>query len=112
MQTWRSYEQGNLKEIIDINIGEDLDVEEACRFLKVGLLCTQDTARRRPNMSNIVKMLTGETGVSEDKVTRPATDYLKLNVEPHRPAGAQSSTTKSFATTEILTSSEARQSHL
>ena len=108
MQTWRSYEQGNLEEIIDINIGEDLDVEEACRFLKVGLLCTQDMIRRRPNMSNIVKMLTGETAVSVDKVTRPAmiSDYHKL--KPHRPAGAQSSTTKSFATTEILTSSEAR----
>jgi hypothetical protein len=62
LQTWRSYEQGHLEEIIDINIGEDLDVEEACRFLKVGLLCTQDT-EKRPNMSNIVKMLTGETGV-------------------------------------------------
>ncbi|CAD6342446.1 unnamed protein product [Miscanthus lutarioriparius] len=106
--TWRSYEQGNLEEIIDINIGEDLDVEEACRFLKVGLLCTQDMIRRRPNMSNIVKMLTGETAVSVDKVTRAAmiSDYHKL--KPHRPAGAQSSTTKSFATTEILTSSEAR----
>lgn len=78
LQTWRFYEEGNLEEIIDKDIGEDLDVEEACRFLSVGLLCTQNEMARRPNMSNIVKMLTGEKGVSVGKVTRPVISWSDL----------------------------------
>ena len=68
-------------EIIDKDLGDDLDVEEACRFLNVGLLCTQNEMARRPNMRNIVKMLTGEKGVSVVKVTRPImlwSDLLEL----------------------------------
>ena len=109
MQTWRSYEQGNLEEIIDINIGEDLDVEEACRFLKVGLLCTQDAMKLRPNMANIVLMLAGEKEVSMDRVTKPAVigdPYLNVNND-QRPSNADTTTLRSFATTEPLTSSEA-----
>ncbi|XP_021308594.1 putative disease resistance protein RGA3 isoform X4 [Sorghum bicolor] len=80
-RTWRSSEEGNLVEIIDKDLGDDLDVEEACRFLNVGLLCTQNEMARRPNMRNIVKMLTGEKGVSVVKVTRPImlwSDLLEL----------------------------------
>nr|TKW08470.1 hypothetical protein SEVIR_6G030000v2 [Setaria viridis] len=108
-RTWTYYEQGKLEEIIDIDIGDDLDVEEACRFLKVGLLCTQDAMKLRPNMTNIVHMLTGEKGVSMDRVKKPAViGDLDLNGNnEQRPTDADSTTMRSFATTEPLTSSEA-----
>ncbi|CAD6246990.1 unnamed protein product [Miscanthus lutarioriparius] len=108
-RTWTYYEQRKLEEIIDAEVGEDLNVEEACRFLKVGLLCTQDAMKLRPNMANIVLMLTGEKEVSMDRVTKPAVigdPYLNGNND-QRPSNADSTTLRSFATTEPLTSSEA-----
>lgn len=108
LQIWTYYEQGKLEETIDAEIGEDLDVEEACRFLKVGLLCTQDAMKLRPNMTNIVLMLTGDKGVSMDRITKPAViSDLYLNGSDDRSSNADSTTLRSFATTEPLTSSEA-----
>ena len=71
MQIWTNYEQRKLEEVLDIDIGDDLDVEEGCRFLKIGLLCTQDAMKLRPNMSNVVQMLIGEKDVCMDKVAKP-----------------------------------------
>ena len=110
LQTWGLHEEGRLEEIIDIDIGDDLDVEEACRFLKIGLLCTQDAMARRPNMTSVVRMLTGEKRIPVDKITRPAmiTDFadLKVSSKEQRSSETRSPTTKSFTTTEPSTSSE------
>jgi len=109
-RTWGLHEEGRLEEIIDIDIGDDLDVEEACRFLKIGLLCTQDAMARRPNMTNVVRMLTGEKRIPVDKITRPAmiTDFadLKVSSKEQRSSETRSPTTKSFTTTEHFSSSE------
>ncbi|CAN6220401.1 unnamed protein product [Urochloa humidicola] len=70
-KTWRYYDQGNLEKIIDSSLGDDLDVDEACRFLKVGLLCTQDVTKRRPGMSAVVSMLKGEAEVSTEMISKP-----------------------------------------
>ncbi|GJN01735.1 hypothetical protein PR202_ga19022 [Eleusine coracana subsp. coracana] len=108
-RTWVLYEEGRLDEIIDIDVGDDLDIEEACRFLKIGLLCTQDAMARRPNMTNVARMLTGERRVSIAKITRPAmiADFteLKVNNREQRSNGTRSPT-KSFSTTEPFSSSE------
>nr|CAB3485778.1 unnamed protein product [Digitaria exilis] len=109
-RTWGLYEEERLEEIIDFDIGDDLDVEEACRFLKIGLLCTQDAMARRPNMTNVVRMLTGEKRISIDKITRPAmiTDFadLKISNKEQRSNGTRTPTTKSFTTSEPFSSSE------
>ncbi|RCV22978.1 hypothetical protein SETIT_4G263100v2 [Setaria italica] len=70
-KTWRYYDQGNLEKIIDSSLGDDLDVDEACRFLKVGLLCTQDFTKRRPGMSAVVAMLKGEADVDTEMISKP-----------------------------------------
>lgn len=113
-QTWALYEQGRLEDIVDVDIGGDQDVEEACRFLKIGLLCTQDAMARRPNMTNVVRMLSGERRISVEKIARPAmiSDFaeLKVSSKERRPGEARSPTTapttKSFTTTEPFSSSE------
>ncbi|AQK46243.1 Protein kinase superfamily protein [Zea mays] len=113
-ETWALYEQGRLEDIVDMDIGGDRDVEEACRFLKIGLLCTQDAMARRPNMTNVVRMLSGERRISVEKITRPAmiSDFaeLKVSSKERRPGEARSPTTapttKSFTTTEPFSSSE------
>ncbi|KAG8043513.1 hypothetical protein GUJ93_ZPchr0458g22681 [Zizania palustris] len=104
-RTWVCYEQERLDEIIDADLGDDLDVDEACRFLKIGLLCTQDALARRPNMSSVVKMLIGEKSLSAHKITRPAmiTDFADLKVSSGgqtRVQETRSSTTRSYSTTE------------
>uniref|UniRef100_A0ACD5UVQ9 Uncharacterized protein n=2 Tax=Avena sativa TaxID=4498 RepID=A0ACD5UVQ9_AVESA len=105
-KTWALYEQGHLEEIIDADIDDDLDVEEACKFLKIGLLCTQDAMARRPHMSTVFRMLTGHKNVSMEKITKPAmiTDFADLKVSSKPPGPnetTRSSTSRSFTTTEM-----------
>ncbi|KAJ8493325.1 hypothetical protein OPV22_015046 [Ensete ventricosum] len=81
LQTWDLYECGKLANIIDNSLTDDLDIEEACKFLKIGLLCTQDTMKLRPSMSNVVKMLTGKKDV-DSEITKPGIidDFMELKI--------------------------------
>jgi hypothetical protein len=112
LQTWRCHEQGQLENIIDADLEDDLDAEEACRFLKVGLLCTQDAMKLRPNMTNIVRMLTGEKSVSTEKITKPAVISNMGDIKVNNQEGqgdSHSPTMRSFTITEpsTIVSSEA-----
>ena len=104
LQTWALYEQDRLDEIVDADIENDLDVEEAYLFLKIGLLCTQDAMARRPHMSAVVRMLTGSKNIYMEKITRPAmiTDFaeLKISTKPQGANQMSSGTSRSFTTTE------------
>ncbi len=86
MQTWVHYEEGDLEKIIDASLGDDLDVAQACMFLKIGLLCTQDVTKHRPTMSMVVRMLTGEMDVELAKISKPAiiSDFMDLKVRSMR----------------------------
>ncbi|PKA52276.1 putative LRR receptor-like serine/threonine-protein kinase [Apostasia shenzhenica] len=82
LQTWAHYEHGELERIIDSSLTNDLDIKEACRFLKIGLLCTQDASKLRPSMSTVVKMLKSERDVQSEKITHPGlvTDFTKMKI--------------------------------
>ena len=60
----------------------DYDAEEACQYLKIGLLCTQDNPKLRPVMSTVVKMLSGEIKIDNDKITKPGliSDFMDLKI--------------------------------
>lgn len=60
----------------------EFDAEQACRFLKIGLLCTQDSPKLRPSMSTVVKMLSGEIDIDDNKITKPGliSDFMDLKV--------------------------------
>uniref|UniRef100_A0A0D9YMQ9 Protein kinase domain-containing protein n=1 Tax=Oryza glumipatula TaxID=40148 RepID=A0A0D9YMQ9_9ORYZ len=85
-RTWVHYEEGDLEKIIDASLGDDLDVAQACMFLKIGLLCTQDVTKHRPTMSMVVRMLTGEMDVELAKISKPAiiSDFMDLKVRSMR----------------------------
>lgn len=70
-RTWEYYQRGELVALVDQSLDSKCDVDEACRFLKIGLLCTQDAPKLRPIMSTVVKMLTGEISIDETKITAP-----------------------------------------
>ncbi|KAL0914451.1 hypothetical protein M5K25_014799 [Dendrobium thyrsiflorum] len=79
---WTLYKNGKLENIIDASLNGDFDAEEACRFLRVGLLCTQENPKLRPSMSTVIKMLEGEIDVDSFEITEPGliTDFMDLKV--------------------------------
>ncbi|KAG8502231.1 hypothetical protein CXB51_000081 [Gossypium anomalum] len=81
-RTWDLYEKRELVGLVDELLNGDFDAEEACRYLKIGLLCTQDAPKLRPSMSSVVKMLTGQKDVDERKITKPGliSDFMDLKV--------------------------------
>ncbi|GFS45299.1 protein kinase superfamily protein [Actinidia rufa] len=83
-RTWDLYERRELVGLVDASLNGDFDAEEACRFLKIGLLCTQDTPKLRPSMSSVVKMLTGKVNINENEITKPAliSDFMDMKVKP------------------------------
>ncbi|CAB4277368.1 unnamed protein product [Prunus armeniaca] len=68
---WEHHERGQLVELVDTALNGIFNVEEACRFLKIGLLCTYDMPKLRRSMSTVVEMLTGERDVNEEKISKP-----------------------------------------
>ncbi|XP_077243907.1 protein kinase superfamily protein [Tasmannia lanceolata] len=81
-RAWVLHEHGELVSLVDSSLDNDYNAEEACRFLKIGLLCTQDMQRLRPSMSTVVKMLTGLMEVDDHKITQPGliSDFMDLKV--------------------------------
>ncbi|XP_058219059.1 cold-responsive protein kinase 1-like [Rhododendron vialii] len=71
-RTWELYERSELVGLVDTSLNGEFDAEVACRFLKIGLLCTQDAPNIRPFMSTVVKMLTGEIDIEGKEIKKPA----------------------------------------
>eukprot|EP00258_Populus_trichocarpa_P009884 XP_002316869.3 cold-responsive protein kinase 1 isoform X2 [Populus trichocarpa] len=69
-RVWDFYQNLELVNLVDTSLAGDYDVEEACNYLKIGLLCIQDVPKQRPSMSTVVMMLMGEIEVN-DKISRP-----------------------------------------
>ncbi|XP_010459208.1 PREDICTED: putative serine/threonine-protein kinase isoform X2 [Camelina sativa] len=81
-RAWDLYERNELVDLVDSGLNGIFDAEEACRYLKIGLLCTQDSPKLRPSMSTVVKFLTGEKGIDYKKISRPGliSDFMDLKV--------------------------------
>lgn len=107
-RAWELYKRGLLVKLLDMSLRRDTNVEEeACRYIKIGLLCTQEVTKLRPSMSTVVKMLTGEIDVEAEKVTEPGTllEFMgrkaggdkkdKLNTESTGSGGKNSSSSSS-----------------
>jgi hypothetical protein len=62
---------GASRDIIDSSLGDDLGEDEACRFLKIRFLCTQQVTKQRPGMSTVVAMLKNDADVGAEKISKP-----------------------------------------
>lgn len=69
---WKLYEKRELVQLVDTALEGDFNMDEACRYLKIGLLCTQDMPKSRPAMSTVLKLLTGEMDLPKKKISKPA----------------------------------------
>ncbi|KAM1376758.1 hypothetical protein PS1_038742 [Malus domestica] len=89
-RTWQLYEQRALVGLVDTSMSDDCDTEEACRFLQIGLICTQDSPKLRPHMTTVIKMLTGEVDVNDCKISKPSLISDFMNLEVRDPASSVS----------------------
>ncbi|GMP53095.1 hypothetical protein CsSME_00018671 [Camellia sinensis var. sinensis] len=110
-RVWKLYEKGEVARLVDTSLEDDLDIDEACKFLKIGLLCTQGLPKLRPSMSKVVKMLTGEMDVDDQEILKPGliselmglkmqkdtTDTLSADSKKHDNSSS-SETSTSYAT--------------
>ena len=67
VQTWKSYNEDRLSELIDASILESSDQVEVFRVIAIGLLCVQQYPEDRPNMSSVLMMLTGKATLPHPK---------------------------------------------
>ncbi|MBA0803962.1 hypothetical protein Gohar_014119 [Gossypium harknessii] len=81
---WDLHDQKQLAELVDVSMGGDYNNEEAHKFLKISLLCTQDMPKQRPSMSKVVKMLAGEEPVDEQNISRPRLLSEFMNLRAHK----------------------------
>ncbi|CAK9187427.1 unnamed protein product [Ilex paraguariensis] len=70
-KAWEMYNANNLLQLVDPVLKRDFPVEEAVRFLKIGLLCVQENTKLRPPMSTAINMLTNMIDIENIKVSQP-----------------------------------------
>lgn len=64
---WHLWCEGRGLDLMDEAIADAFSSTEVMRCIQLGLLCTQDHATDRPNMSAVVLMLNGESKLSQPK---------------------------------------------
>ncbi|KAK7396565.1 hypothetical protein VNO78_17659 [Psophocarpus tetragonolobus] len=70
-KAWAAYEANDLLRMVDSMLNMNYPVEEAKRFLMVGLRCVQEMARLRPRMSEVVDMLINDIDMGELSISQP-----------------------------------------
>ncbi|KAI3800384.1 hypothetical protein L1987_28474 [Smallanthus sonchifolius] len=68
---WELYEEGKLLELVDPDL-KTYPKDDVIKYIKVALFCTQETANRRPKMSQVVHMLSRNIRLNEKELTPPA----------------------------------------
>ena len=92
-QVWELFREGELERMVDLSIGKDVDMDEACLYLKIGLLCTQSLLKNRPSMSNVMKMLNDEMSIDEKDLSDPCllSDLMSFKTAKNNTSGTSSS---------------------
>ncbi|CAM8968072.1 unnamed protein product [Rhodiola kirilowii] len=62
---WEQWKVGRVVEVVDERMGEEFDENEVVKVLKLGLMCSSDSASRRPEMRMVVRYLDGEAELPE-----------------------------------------------
>uniref|UniRef100_A0A3Q7HZ92 Protein kinase domain-containing protein n=1 Tax=Solanum lycopersicum TaxID=4081 RepID=A0A3Q7HZ92_SOLLC len=70
LKVWKLREEGRVLEIIDPELTEYPETE-LLRFIKVALFCIQSAPNQRPNMKQVIEMLSKEVNLNEKLLTEP-----------------------------------------
>ncbi|XP_073289258.1 cold-responsive protein kinase 1 isoform X1 [Primulina huaijiensis] len=68
--TWKLLNEGRLEEIVDPDL-VDYPKNEVLRFTKVALFCTQAASHQRPDMKQVVQMLSTEVKINDKLLSEP-----------------------------------------
>ncbi|XP_040382140.1 cysteine-rich receptor-like protein kinase 6 isoform X2 [Oryza brachyantha] len=74
---YQLWQDGQWHELVDPALGEDFPAAEVMKCVQVALLCVQDSADDRPNMSDVIAML-GSEGVTMPEPRQPA--YFNVRI--------------------------------
>lgn len=107
LQAWKAYSSNDLIQLVDPILDRNYPVEEAVRFLKVGLLCVQETVNLRPRMPVVVQMLTNETAIEDTQISEPGVvaDFMTIRMrqnESSDPGSTSSYPTSMWGTSANL----------
>ncbi|XP_057741713.1 putative serine/threonine-protein kinase [Arachis stenosperma] len=95
-KAWKAYEENNLIRMVDPMLNMNFSAEEVIRFLKVGLLCVQETAKLRPIMLEVVEMLTNNNADMNDiRISKPGFVADLRNIRIKKQEGAMHSSKES-----------------
>lgn len=64
---WTLWTKGSVSELIDALMGTTYSYDEVSRCIQVGLLCVQELPAERPNMSLVLRMLSGDVALPAPK---------------------------------------------
>ncbi|MED6150179.1 hypothetical protein PIB30_069893 [Stylosanthes scabra] len=96
-KAWKAYEEKDLIRMVDPTLNNmNVWAEEVVRFLKVGLLCVQETTKLRPTMLGVVEMLTNDNVDMEDiRISKPGFVADLRNIRIKKQEGAINSSKES-----------------
>lgn len=103
LQAWAAYKANDLLRLVDPMLNMNYPVEEATRFLKVGLLCVQETAKLRPRMSEVVDKLTNNNiDLKDVRIAKPGFvgDLRNIRIKPQMTINSPQESSSSGATFE------------
>ncbi|XP_022742765.1 putative serine/threonine-protein kinase [Durio zibethinus] len=80
-KAWEIYRANSLLQLVDPTVRMNYPEEEAVRFIKVGLLCVQETARLRPEMPIALKMLTNDVDIEGVQISQPGLVADLMNIK-------------------------------
>ncbi|XP_027363064.1 cold-responsive protein kinase 1-like [Abrus precatorius] len=99
-KAWAAYEANNLLKLVDPMLNMNFPLEEALKFLKVGLLCVQETAKLRPRMLEVVDKLTNNNVDMKDvHISKPGfvADLRNIRIKQQNSSQVSSSAGATFA---------------
>lgn len=88
LQAWKLREEGKLLDLVDPELTEYPEAE-VLRFIKVALFCIQAAYNHRPNMKQVIEMLSKDVKLNEKLLTEPGV---------YRPHSSKQSSYGSFLT--------------
>lgn len=101
---WYLHREGRILEAVDQSVGNEYDVEEVERVLKLGLACSHPIAIERPNLQMIVQILSGSVNVPHvppfkpsfmwpavDLASLASTDFTTTNTSEYTPINTSNS---------------------
>ncbi|XP_076901662.1 receptor-like serine/threonine-protein kinase SD1-8 isoform X2 [Bidens hawaiensis] len=90
------WKEGNALELIDESIGDNFAQDEVLRCIQIGLLCVQEHADDRPNMSKVLLMLSSDV-INLPQPKHPGFGFGKRGSEK----GSSSKQDESITTNEL-----------